>query len=163
MIASIPVITHEPSVSLSEHEQRFCENIEKYGFAITNVFEDASGPSFSYSTGFWQKFELPEVIIFGHSSDIAGQMLWNLFDELVTGRELKGGSESTEILDNHVCKFRVLLEEQRLLHLTWSDWYYCRKPFPSLQMFWPDAEGRFCWDTRVSEDFKWLQPNLSEV
>src|SRR5262245_1598505 len=49
---------------LDQHEQDFVAKIREFGWFGTNVFEDAEGPGFSYTTGFWVSLGVPEVIVF---------------------------------------------------------------------------------------------------
>jgi len=46
-------------------------------------------------------------------------------------------------------------------HLLSSAWLYGRPDFPSLQLVWGDATGRFPWHAEFDQKLLNLQPDLS--
>ena len=71
---------------LDKHEQNFVEKIRKHGRAGTHVFADDEGPGFGYTTGFWLKFEFPELIVFSLRGQVAHDTFWHMHRELEAGK-----------------------------------------------------------------------------
>ena len=53
------------------------ENVAKFGFHITYVMEDETGPSFCYSTGLYKTYKIPEVFISGLPQNLSFTMVAN--------------------------------------------------------------------------------------
>ena len=76
---------------LDHHEQNFVQKIREHGWFGTHVGTDDEGPGFCYTTGFWLKFRVPEVILFSMSRETAQDTFWHIYRELEAGRRLPVG------------------------------------------------------------------------
>ena len=67
---------------MSERNKRDLKRIQtdigKYGCHIIQVMEDADHPQFSYTIGFYEKFNHPEVIIIGLKNELSKILLNNM-------------------------------------------------------------------------------------
>jgi hypothetical protein len=68
-----------PIDKLDDQEANFVDQIRKHGWFRSNIFGDVSGPGFSYTTGFWSGATAPEVIVFSLKSEIAHDVLWDIY------------------------------------------------------------------------------------
>jgi hypothetical protein len=146
---------------LDKHEQNFVEQIRKHGWFGTRVGSDKEGPGFSYTTGFWLKFEFPELILFSLRRDAAQDTFWYMYRELEAGRTFPIGEPTGEIFQTTAAVLLPVAPQQYRSHLGWSRWFYGNDNFECLQLVWPDVSGDFPWSPGSSEDFRTAQPDLT--
>ncbi|MCG8685872.1 MAG: DUF4262 domain-containing protein [Desulfobacterales bacterium] len=147
---------------LDDDEKGFVDNIRTHGWFGTHVFEDADGPGFSYTTGFWHRFEFPELILFSLPKEVSHEIFWNFFHELEAQKRFSENEPISEVLNG----FDVMLRRVRTEHFPeyfgWTRWFYGGDKFEAYQVFFPDKSGRFPWTEEVPPEFSRLQPNLAE-
>jgi len=80
----------DPS-KLDEDEQKFVSSIREHGWFGTAVFGDDEGPGFSYTTGFWLRFNFPEIITFALKREIAHDTFWHIYRTLENGERFAIG------------------------------------------------------------------------
>lgn len=131
------------AASLNEHEKSFVEQIRMHGWFGTHVFEDANGPGFSYTTGFWRRFAFPELILFPLPNAVSHEIFWNFFHDLEEQKLIRENEPISGIFDG----FDVVLKKVRTEHFPayfgWSQWFYRGDNFEAIQLFFPDKAGRF--------------------
>jgi len=151
-----------PPERLDKHEQNFVEKIRQHGWLGTYVAPDAEGPGFSYTTGFWLKFEAPELIVFSLRRDIAHDTFWHVYRELEAGKRFPVGEHSDNIFSNGAALLFPVSSQQYRAHLGWSRWFYGGDAFQCLQLVWPDRDGSFPWSPGASDDLRRDQPDLTD-
>ena len=122
---------------------------------------DGNGPGFSYTTGFWLKFEFPELILFSMSRENAQDTFWTIFRELEAGRRLPVGDPTDAVFENAAAVLLSVSLEHYQSHLGWSRWFYGNDSFECLQLVFPDRGGAFPWTPGSSADFRAAQPDLT--
>ena len=141
-----------------------CEaDIQRYGLHVLKVAGDNEWPDFVYSIGLFHSFDHPEVIILGLPGGVAHDILNSLVDVLRSGKCFADGDETDDLLEGYSCRFLVVPPEQVVAHFGWAMWYYDGRAFPTLQLVYPDREGRWPWDAGVSPSFLAQQPILNAV
>jgi hypothetical protein len=75
---------------LDEHERKFVSNIREHGWFGTAVFGDEEG-GFSYTTGFWLKFNFPEIMTFALKRETAHDTFWHICRTLEQGERFAIG------------------------------------------------------------------------
>jgi Domain of unknown function (DUF4262) len=148
--------------TLDEHEQNFVLQIRKHGWFGTSVFGNEEGPGFSYTTGFWLKFNFPEVITFSLKREIAHDTFWHICRMLENGESLAIGEPIDSIFENIEAAFLPVSEHQFKDHLGWSRWFYGGDAFRCVQLVWTDPNGFFPWQTGYSAEFIEAQPDLTD-
>jgi hypothetical protein len=146
---------------LDKHEQNFVEQIRKHGWFGTHVFSDGEGPGFSYTTGFWLKFEFPEMIVFSLSRQTAHHTFWHIYHELEAGRRFLIREPTEAIFRNFAAVLLPVSLQQYRPHLGWSRWFYAGDDFQCLQLVFPDSGGHYPWSPGSSESFRAAQPDLT--
>jgi Domain of unknown function (DUF4262) len=147
---------------LDEHEKRFVDNVRTHGWFGTHVFEDAEGPEFSYTTGFWQRFEFPELILFSLPREVTHDIFWNFFCDLKAQKRFLEHEPISEVLNGYDVMMKKVRPERFSEYFGWSRWFYGGDNFQAYQVFFPDKSGRFPWAEDISPDFSRLQPNLAD-
>ncbi|MGC1429716.1 MAG: DUF4262 domain-containing protein, partial [Albidovulum sp.] len=84
---------------LDDDEKGFVDNVRTHGWFGTHVFEDADGPGFSYTTGFWQRFEFPELILFSLPKEVSHDIFWNFFHDLTAQKRFPENEPISEVLN----------------------------------------------------------------
>jgi hypothetical protein len=146
---------------LDEHERNFVGQIRKHGWAGTHVASDEEGPGFSYTTGFWFKFNFPELILFSLRGNVAHDTFWHMYHELAAGRRFPVGELTEDIFQNSLAVLLPVSPQQYRPHLGWSRWFYGSDDFLCLQLVFADSCGHFPWSSRSSESFRTTQPDLT--
>jgi hypothetical protein len=147
---------------LDTHERGFVKNVRDHGWAGTHVFEDDEGAGFSYSTGFWRKFQTPELVLFSLPREIAHQILWNLYKDMEDGKRFENGTPISEVLDGYDVVLKPVLQEHFSEYLGWNRWFYGGDNFQAQQVFFPNKDGQFPWDAAASPEFTATQPDLTK-
>jgi hypothetical protein len=145
-------------------DQKFLSQIESCGWNVTTVFktEGETGPEWAFSTGLFHSYRHPEVAIFGLDLDIMHAIVNNIGDEVKKGNKFEPGTEYQDILARCGCRFRPVQPRRHKDYFGWAIWFYEDDPFPMLQCFWPDKEGKYPWEAGCSEFVVSAQPFLFE-
>ncbi|MBP2434972.1 DUF4262 domain-containing protein [Bradyrhizobium elkanii] len=146
---------------LDKHEQNFVGQIRKHGWFGTHVASDDAGPGFSYTTGFWLKFRLPELILFSMSMENAQDTFWHIWRQFEAGRRFPVGEPTEEIFENALAVLLPVAVEHYRSHLGWSRWFYGNDNFECHQIIFPDRGGAFPWAPGSSDEFRSAQPDLT--
>lgn len=141
------------------------QNVKRVGWHATGVFPDQSTavPVFwLYTTGLWQTYQHPELMIFGVNPNAA--------HGIVTG-----------VVQTHIAKGRVFADGERVAGLvigpfdiffraapamdeeypcSTSKFFYGHADFPVLQLVLPDTHNRFPWDDACEEKIALTQQLL---
>lgn len=151
--------------SMTDGEKDFFAKIDKFGWHVMNVenTDGQEGPTFSYSTGIFEHYGKPELIVFGLKKELR-QSVINLYGEDI--RNGTRGFTNEHYYDGFIEGFEILMldagEVARKDYACWADWYYERKPFPILQCVWPSTSGVWPWDDDASDDLRAWQPLLGK-
>jgi hypothetical protein len=132
-------------------DQRYVDKIEKYGYAIMSVANRVDEPTeelnFSYSTGAYESYGAPEIIISGLGADLSNRMInifmdrWNAGEKLLTNRPYEGFLEDFSVI------FLEASDESKKEKARFTDWYFESEDFPLWQLVWPGAKHRlFPWE-----------------
>ena len=150
-------------VAEDDHDRKLLSDVAQYGWHIPQIPADEEGPGFSFSVGFYLKFNHPEILVMGVSETIASQLI-NLAGGLIAnGRVFQPGERTDDLAEGFECTFVPILVEHYRDYLGYCGWFYrsLKQPFPALQLVWPDGRGRFPWDEGYDEKFFKLQKLLN--
>jgi hypothetical protein len=149
-----------PEGTLDEAETAFVSMIREHGWFRTSVFDDGSGPAFSYTTGFWHTLKAPEIIVFSLPNEVAHEVLWDLYRDFASGVVFHMGRRLSNVFADTEAVFLPVAEASYPAHVGWSRWFYGDDGWPCWQLVWPDGAGRFPWEPGF-EDGPYRQPNLT--
>jgi hypothetical protein len=150
-----------PPEMLDQHERNIVAKVREHGWFDTQVGGEGDSPGFSYTTGFWLKFKVPELIVFALRPKTAHDTFWHIYRELEAGKRFAVGERTEEIFVNLPSVFLEVSPERYPDHLGWSRWFYGNDDFPCLQLVYPDATGCFPWSPGVSDHERAAQPDLT--
>jgi hypothetical protein len=148
--------------TLDDHERQFVDTVREFGWFRTNVLEETEHIGFTYSTGWWLSINHPELVIFGIKSEIAGNVLWDLYREALAGGPVEVGVRTDRAFNGLPAYAFEVSPEFYPEYLGWSRWFYGGDNFRCLQLVWPDPEGRFPWEDEADPSFSKIQPDLTK-
>jgi hypothetical protein len=143
-------------------ERDFLDIIERHHWHVMLVSADEEGPGFAYSTGIYRLTGMPELIVFGLARDVAHFVVNEYGNRVRAGENLSPGEFYDDFLEGHPVTFiQTDSPDRDREYTTWTSWFYDRKPFPVLQLVYPDSRsGAFPWQPGYREEWRDLQPLL---
>ncbi|MFD0727441.1 DUF4262 domain-containing protein [Lysobacter brunescens] len=128
--------------------QRIADNIRSHGWHCLHVLPvEAHQDSFTYSIGFGESHNAPEIVIFGMSREKAqaalNQCAWLLRQGHVIRMDVEDGNILT---GGYNVIFRSIRSDHFDDYLGTAVRYYQGRPFEAVIMFFPDRQHRFPWD-----------------
>ena len=147
---------------LSPGDRKFLEIIERHGWHVMSVAPRLNSVEkeewWSYSTGLFHSYQHPEIVVFGLDSG-TGSSVINVVGTLIkSGKRFFPGVEYADVLEGNDCVFREMDRHHYYEYLGYSRWFYEGDAFPTLQLLWPDLNGKYPWDPTCSSGVVELQP-----
>lgn len=138
------------STTSSDVDATTSSHIKQYGWSCLHVSPGKDEPEFtpfSYSIGFTESYQAPEVIVFALSREKAHGLLNQCAELLAEGGRLRADVEDDRILAHgYKVLFRPLPLTAYSQYLGTALRYYGQRNFDALVMFLPDREHRLPWD-----------------
>ena len=144
-----------------EVDQRVALDIERHGWHVVLVPPEADSPGWAHSIGLWQRYEHPELLVFGSEPRQLGALVNALGERVRGGRRFAEGAEEAGVLQGLPFAFRAVAKRWTNVFLGNAAWHYQSERFPALQGFWPDRNGRFPWDADCTPEVAAEQPQLA--
>jgi hypothetical protein len=142
------------------NNDRTISDIEKYGLSVIIIEATDYLPSFAYSVGLWKKFNHPEIISFGFTTNTLHGIINNAADIVKAGEVIETEKDYTNIFE----KGRATFVKVDLLNLDdyfgYAISFYNSNDFPALQLVWTDRNDKFPWENNFEEEFIYRQPLL---
>lgn len=145
-----------------EADKRLFQNVREHGCHLMGIAGDALGPGYVFSIGLYLNYGHAELIMFGLAGNDAAGVINAVRDRAAAGRSYAAGDVCDDLpLDRKVCFVEVPLSAYQA-YLGTAIWFYAKlpRPFPCLQIVWPDQDGRFPWETGCDAQLKIHQPVL---
>jgi hypothetical protein len=148
-----------------QFDEKLIDDVKKYGFHIIGIASDGdlNKIEYSFTVGCFYSFGIPEVIIHGMRFETAKTLTWNYVDWAKTKEYIKNMEISNEIANIPIRLRYVDFSWYKKL-LGYGIWFYylLPKPFPCLQLNWPDPKGKFDDEVGYDEKFRIIQPDLTK-
>ena len=137
------------SEQLAAQNQRISDNIQKYGWHCLHVFPtEEDQDKFSYSIGFGESYNAPEILILGQEREKAHALLNVCAQLLKDGHLIVPDVDDSGVLNGgYNVVFRPVRPECVGGYLGTAVRYYQDRPFTAMVMFLPDRLHRFPWQT----------------
>lgn len=159
---SMPAGFVVPPVETSQ-DSLILEQIKKAGWYNLHIGQEDNQAAFSFSIGHFQQHNHPELIVVGLSAEVANQLLNIAAVKIVGAKEtLEPYRKYDDFAEGFPLAFIPVELAFYRSYLGYANWYYgdLSKPYPVLQMVWPDREGYFPWEAEFDTSFKQAQPLL---
>nr|WP_203258843.1 DUF4262 domain-containing protein [Hyunsoonleella ulvae] len=92
-------------------KERIVNDIKEYDCHLAQLECDGYSPAFVYTIGLYEKFQHPEIIIFGLKTDVMGHLLNGLRDEIRKGNNYKPNQKYSGLLEGYEVQFLKVNEE----------------------------------------------------
>jgi hypothetical protein len=150
----------------SDYDKNLLKQIEELGWHNLHVGEENGLPSFSFSLGHFYKSNHPEIIIIGLPPETANQLLNIAVVKVVGAKDkIEPYRKYKDFTEGLSVAFVPVNLEHYGEYLGYANWFYgsMKKPYPALQMVWPDREGKYPWEKGYDERFLQIQPILGKM
>ena len=144
----------------SESSEEALQQIAEFGATNIHVLADEHSMSWTYSTGMYDTWGQPEILMTGYPSGLAASILNTIADRNRAGQFLTPEQREPDLIQQYDCIFRPVenVWVQRLMLR--SNWFYGEVPFPVLQCICPDFENRFPWEPNYDPEWRARQALL---
>jgi uncharacterized protein DUF4262 len=147
-------------VGSDDAERKVLADIKEFGWHCLNILEEGSQPPWTFSIGFHETWNFPELIMIGLKRDVAHSTLNIVATQLAEGRHLNLASASDVLFNDISCCFVEVPKSSYREYVGIARWFYGGSDFPLHQIVWPSREGYFPWNDLASSSFKQWQPVL---
>jgi len=140
--------------------QRTVSDIEKFGLSVILIQATDYLPSFAYSIGLWQKFDHPEIICFGLSTETLHSLINDVAEMVKNGGTIEAGKQYPDFFESGGAEF-IMVDGRNLPDYfgTAID-FYDSSVFSALQLVWTDRNNKFPWDEGFEKEYVYKQPLL---
>jgi hypothetical protein len=148
---------------LSASDLKILTDIGSVGWHVLGVFpqNNESGSDWAFSIGLFHSLSHPEVVLIGLPLKTCMEVVNDIGVQIKAGKRFEAGDDHSDILsDPYRCAFREVHASHYQDYVGYAMWFYESGPFPLLQCFWPDRDGRFPWDADCDETVMSAQPLL---
>jgi Domain of unknown function (DUF4262) len=149
-------------IATDDLERQVIHNINEFGWHAVNVVEDDGHPPWTYTIGFHDTWNHPELIIIGRSRATAHHILETIATGLDSDRRLDLNATTGTLLPGIACFPLEVADRYYSDYVGFARWYYRRRQFPLTQIVWPNNDGRYPWSPGATRAFKEWQPVLGE-
>lgn len=129
-------------MSQSSVMQKVNEDVENHGWHVLSVFGNDL-PAFSYTIGFTETLNHPEIVMSGIDSKLSHLLLNDIGNLIKNGQVFNHGDHSYQVLKNYWVKFESVRNENISEYFAAANNRYGTGKFKALQCIWPDRDGNF--------------------
>lgn len=127
------------------------DNIEKHGFHSTSVLEAKDFTPFSYSTGIYKSFKIPELIISGLGPNFSTELI-STYVEKYKFKQIPINERIDKFTDRFPVYF-IEVENQYIKDYVLSSVkYYENEDYKYLQLIFPDLNLKFPHEEQYDYD-----------
>lgn len=155
-----------PPAPESDYDAQILEKINEVGWYNMHIAEENGSPVFAFSLGHFHKQNHPEIIIIGLPAETAHQLLNIAVVKIVGAKEkVEPYKKYKDFTEGLSVAFVPVDLEYYGEYLGYANWYYgsMPKPYPAMQMVWPDREGIYPWESGYDKRFLQIQPILGSI
>ena len=127
------------------------KDIENHGWHVLSVFGGGS-PNFSYTIGFTETLNHPEIVMSGLSTELMHNLLNDIGELIKKGAVFKSGNFSDKVLNGYSVKFSSVNTSNINEYFRAAEVHYGQGNFETLQCIWPDKEGKFPCESDSSQE-----------
>lgn len=145
-------------------DEVFAEDVRTHGWSLASISDHK--PPFQYTVGLMHTCRHPEFIVFGLEADNGHALISGLVREIRAGRSFaEPGIQVVRVGgDDHRVGFRRVHTTQQELYLGFAMGFLTSigriGELEAVQVFWPDACGRFPFEVSCDSAVYRLQPRL---
>ena len=136
---------------MSDVMEKVEDDIKKHGWHVLSVFSK-DAPSFSYSIGFTETLDHPEIIMSGLDTSLMHSLINDIGQLIKNGQRFTNNQLSEEVIKSYPVKFSKISELNKEEYLRAAVSIYSVEKFDALQCIWPDKEGKFQEESNTAQE-----------
>lgn len=136
---------------MSDVMEKVEDDIKKHGWHVLSVFSK-DAPSFSYSIGFTETLDHPEIIMSGLDTSLMHPLINDIGQLIKNGQRFTNNQLSEEVIKGYPVKFSKISELNKEEYLRAAVSIYSIEKFDALQCIWPDKEGKFQEESNTAQE-----------
>lgn len=152
-----------PPSAQDDYDKELLSNLSEVGWHNLHIAGEEALPPFSFSIGHFHNANHPEIIVAGLPPETSEQLL-NVAAVHIhgEGQPIEPFRPYEDFLQGLNVAFIPVGLEHYGEFLGYANWYYddLPKPYPVMQMVWPDPAGLFPWEEGFDGAYAHLQPLL---
>ena len=133
--------------------------VRKHGWMVQAVLADESQPSYSYSVGLSKTFQHPEIFMTGFHPDMCRSLINIAGNHIRSGMRFDQPCLSDVIIESFPAAFRPLHFGSAYDNSN-AGRAILGRSFEAVQLFLPDAAGRFPWEEGCDPQYAAVQTSL---
>jgi hypothetical protein len=141
-------------------DARVARDIARFGWHVVLIPPAEGTPGWAHTVGLLERFDHPELIIFGSDFEILGPLLNALGERVRGGARLAANQELAGVIEGARVALRAVAPKWIEPFLGNAAWHYRRDTIPALQCFWPDPGGHYPWQAEADAAWQGEQPLL---
>jgi hypothetical protein len=130
------------------------EHIEQHACSIVHVSCNGKSLDWTYSTGLYDTYGQPEIILTGFPQNPGKSVINTIRDLYAAGTPTPTDTRIPNLLGDVDCILRPIIDEWKHRLMLRCNWFYGDHPYPALQCICPDLQNRFPWEPGF--DTRWL-------
>jgi len=131
-------------MNLDPSDEKLLADIEEHGFHALHILAEGDLPAFSFSVGFTETLNAPEVVICGLRRELMHNMLWEAFRQIKAGKTLSDGERWRGLIEGFDCISRPVHPSWNIEYLGYAIWHHQyrtrSRDVRAFQLFWPGAQ-----------------------
>jgi hypothetical protein len=150
---------HDP-VCEGLDDEKVLADVEEYGWHVVKIVETNDAPGWAFSIGLYRKFNHPEVVVFGLTTELSHSLINTIGENVRAGKIFKIDAEYPDLIDAYNCIIKPVNSIWYKHFLGYANWFYKSENYPALQCIWPDRNGRYPGEPEFNPNWLWAQPLL---
>jgi hypothetical protein len=151
----LPIATDDP-------DRKLLSDISQYGWHIIVIQKEVSSPTYSFTVGLFYTFGHPELMIMGLNQNVSHSIFQTAAGAIASGATFQASGFTDILIDSYKCKFSEIGVSRYQEYLGYGIWFYrsLPRPFPALQILWPDKSGKYPGEDGFDVRFNSLQVKI---
>jgi Domain of unknown function (DUF4262) len=130
------------------------DQIETNGVTVLHVLEDGDSLSWTYSTGLYDTYGQPEIIVSGFPSGLGGYVIHEAASRMEKGEVLKEDVRIAGMISNVDTIFLPIESRWKERLMLRACKFYGNSDFPAMQCICPDFQNVFPWEQNFDERWR---------
>src|SRR5207248_2370635 len=118
--------------NLDDGDRQLLSDVERHGCHVVVITAEHGTPGWAFSVGLFHNFQHPEVVVFGLSLELNGEVIQGIGAEIRAGRSLEVDGQYADILEGVKCTFRPVATRWYEPFFGYARWFYRGDEFPML-------------------------------
>lgn len=135
--------------------EKLVNTIKDFGYHITFVYptkDDKDKSFFCYSTGIYETYGMPELIISSLPQGLSSQIMENYISLFKNSQEIPTNQKLAGLWEQFPVYLIETLNSELAEYVLSSFWYYKEREFKYFQVIFPDTQGYFPNENGYSYD-----------